>query len=86
MNAAKTDEQIIEELESTGKIAAAIDGDLYEEVIAPRPETLADVLEFIEAGRLEDVQCLLGCDMVDGTRLDSRTGLFVKCALFVRLE
>lgn len=83
MDAEKTDEDIVAELETMGDIVAVVDTDVYRRVASREPQRLGELLGLVEAGDLERAAALIGCRCVPGTRFDFKQGVQVDSCYFV---
>lgn len=60
MGKERTDEEIVEDVDAVGEVELTIDGDLYLERVARKPQVMAGILEAVEAHDLEGAARIVG--------------------------
>ncbi|MEG2687304.1 MAG: protein rep, partial [Christensenellaceae bacterium] len=81
----KTDEEIIEELQSVGELVVQVPADVYEKKIKTNAEIAVQMLELIEKKKYEEAACLVGCNVEIRELLDKKTGCLVECRVMKKL-
>lgn len=79
LRAEKTDDEIIEELQSVGELVAQVPAETYETEVRRNAEVAARMLELVEQRRYDEAARLIGCTVSVQERVDVRTGCVVEC-------